>query len=59
MLSDNCKECNKELLIFEDKERGICMPCLWKEVPLLSDEERNSITNLTNVSPDYHDKYYN
>ena len=48
MLSDNCKECNKELLIFEDKERGICMPCLWKEVPLLSDEERKDFNDKKN-----------
>jgi hypothetical protein len=40
MLNNNCKKCNEELLVFEDKKKGICMPCLWKEIPLLSDKER-------------------
>lgn len=40
MLNDKCKKCDKEMLIFEDKERGICMPCLWEEIPLLSDAEK-------------------
>jgi len=40
MSNNNCKKCNEELLVFEDKEKGICMPCLWKEMPLLNDEEK-------------------
>ena len=40
MLNNNCKKCNKKLLVFENKEKGICMPCLWEQIPLLSDEEK-------------------
>jgi hypothetical protein len=39
-MQHNCKKCNEELLVFEDKKKGICMPCLWKEIPLLSDKEK-------------------
>ena len=45
MAKKKCKKCNQKLYVFEDKERGICMPCLWKEVPLLSDEERKDFND--------------
>lgn len=40
MLNNKCKKCKEKLLVFEDKEKGICMPCIWKETPLLSDAKR-------------------